>query len=67
MWYDVTTQNYKENCMKPHQERVERYHKSNNKKGLSQTKIWVPSDRVEEIKGIAAAMRDEHARKSKKK
>lgn len=50
---------------KQHDARVRRYHDSNKGKGLSQTKIWVPTHRVAELKAIAQKMRDEHAASQK--
>lgn len=47
-----------------HKSRVERYHGRNADRGLSQTKIWVPTHQVEEIKAIAEKMRADHAKKS---
>jgi len=44
-----------------HTLRVERYHKSNYKKGLVQTKLWIPEQDVDAMKQSAAKLRSEHA------
>lgn len=39
--------------------RMERYQEAQQKRGMTQIKIWVPSDKAEKIKQIAAQLRAE--------
>ena len=46
-------------------ERTSRWRESHSKKGLKRVDIWVPEDRVEQLKEMAGQWREEHRKKTR--
>lgn len=40
-------------------ERVKRYHEAQKRRGLKQTKVWVPANKILELQALAKKWREE--------